>query len=148
MFLEARGDLGYANSDAPAFAAVITVMSAGAIASAKHADANAGAARQLYYWWVPRSFDLARQSGRRTRARNLRTFRRMCELHVQRGPYKRAPKIRSRQAPSPERRPRDGSPQRAPPAPRTRGIEIRRGRGRVRQDSRQVSKRLGRSGNQ
>ena len=36
------------------------------------------AAATLYFWWVPRCFGLARQSGRRTRARNYRKYQRIC----------------------------------------------------------------------
>ena len=40
-------------------------------------DARRNAARQLYFWWVPRCFDLARRGGRRTRARNFAAYARM-----------------------------------------------------------------------
>ena len=45
----------------------------------EYAQLDTARATQIYFWWVPRSFDLARRSGRRSRARNFRAFRRMCE---------------------------------------------------------------------
>ena len=35
------------------------------------------ATRQMYFWWLPRYYDLARRSGRRARARNFREYRRL-----------------------------------------------------------------------
>ena len=40
------------------------------------------AARRIYFGWLPRCFDLARRSGRRTRARNFRVFRRLCDTRT------------------------------------------------------------------